>query len=193
MLNLNTIRASLQQMQGQLIPLMDAFFKGASDNETERNSRLRQLQTIENRLIIIIRDLNSAQHLQDARQSGIPNLPRDARYSAEQSIKQRQKDLAAIRKQAEDLAEAVRDIFDANGLWSRTQRAMKFGDLVENIMKAAENQHSLGELGIPNGPAYSAIHDTTPLSGIVPVFVFIYLAIQKLKQKSSDGKNTKNR
>jgi hypothetical protein len=193
MLNLNTIRASLQQIQGQLIPLMDALFKGASDKETERNSRLRQLQSIQDRLSIMIRDLNSAQHLQDARQAGVNNLPRDARYPAEQSIKQRQRDLAALRKQAQDLAEAVRDIFDANGLLSRTQRAMKFGDLVENIMKAAENQHSLGELGIPNGPAYSAIHDTTPLSGIVPVFVFIYLAIQKIKQKSSDAKANKNR
>jgi hypothetical protein len=193
MLNLNTTRASLQQIQGQLIPLMDAFFKGASDKETERNSRLRQLQTIQDRLSIMIRDLNSAQHLQDVRQSGLGNVPRDARYSAEQSIKQRQKDLAAFRIQAEDLAEAVRNIFDANGFLSPTHRAMKLGDLVENIMKAAENQHSLSELGISNGPAYSAIHDTTPLSGIVPVFVFIYLAIQKLRQKSSDAKNTKNR
>lgn len=190
--DLNMIRASLQQMRPQLLPLMDALFKGSPEESTERARRLRELEAIQNRLKLIIRDLKSAQHLQDARQSAIANLPRDARYPAKQAIDQRQKDLGLVRKEAEDLAEAVRDLFEANGFLSPTQKVMKINELVENVAKAAENQHVLSELGWAGGPAITNVHETSHISGIVPVILFIYLAIQKLQKKSSDSKTSKN-
>ena len=190
--DLNMIRASLQQMRPQLLPLMDALFKGSPEESTERARRLRELEAIQNRLKLIIRDLKSAQHLQDARQSAIANLPRDARYPAKQAIDQRQKDLGLVRKEAEDLAEAVRDLFEANGFLSPTQKVMKINELVENVAKAAENQHVLSALGWAGGPAITNVHETSHISGIVPVILFIYLAIQKLQKKSSDSKTSRN-
>ena len=190
--DLNMIRASLQQMRPQLLPLMDALFKGSPEEATERARRLRELEAIQNRLKLIIRDLKSAQHLQDARQSTLANLPRDARYPAKQAIDQRQKDLGLVRKEAEDLAEAVRDLFEANGFLSPTQKVMKINELVENVAKAAENQHVLSELGWAGGPVITNVHETSHISGIVPVILFIYLAIQKLQKKSSDSKTSKN-
>jgi len=193
MANLSMMRANLQQMRGQLLPLMDALFKGTPDEVRERNRRLTDLEAIQRRLAIVIRDINNAQHLEQARESGIHNLPRDARYSAAQGIQQRQNDLAALRKEAEDLAVVVRNLLEANGFLSPVQKAMKMNELIENFMKAAENQHALSELGMPNGPVITNVHETASMSGLVPVILFVYLAIQKFRKKSSDSAGPKRR
>jgi hypothetical protein len=191
--DLNLFRASLQQMSRQLPPLMDALLRGSPEDANERARRLRELETIQTRLKIMIRDLKSAQNLQDARQSALPNLPRDVRYSANQAIDQRQRDLNAMRKELEDFAAAVRDLYEANGFLSPAQRVMKINELVENLVKAAENQHALTELGLSSGPAITNVHESSHISGLLPMILFIYLAIHKLKNKSSGSETTKRR
>ena len=182
--DLSMMRANLQQIRQQIWPLMDALYKGAPEEVNERNRRLNELDRIAKRLAIMIRDINSAQHLQDARASGLYNVPRDARYSASQSIQQQQNDLAALRKQAEDFASVVKELLDKNGLLSPAQRAMKINDLVENVTKALENQHALSELGMPNGPIIRAPHESASVTGLAPILIFIYLAIQKYRKKT---------
>lgn len=182
--DLSMMRASLQQMRQQIWPSMDALYKGAPEEASERNRRMNELDSVARRLAIMIRDINSAQHLQDARASGLHNLPRDTRYSAAQAIQQQQSDLSALRKQAEDLAAAVKELLDKNGFLSPAQRAMKINELAENFAKAVENQHALSELGMPNGPVIKAPHESASVTGLAPILIFIYLAIQKYRKKT---------
>lgn len=181
--DLSMMHASLQQIRQQIWPLMDALYKGAPEEVNERNRRLNELDRVAKRLAIMIRDINSAQHLQDARASGLYNIPRDSRYSVAQSIHQQQNDLAALRRQAEDLASVVKDLLDKNGLLSPAQKAMKINDLVENVTKALENQHALSELGMSNTPTIRALHGPDPSTGLLHIFLFIYLAIEKYKKR----------
>lgn len=184
MADLSMMQASLQQMRQHIWPSMDALHKGAPEEAAERNRRMNELESIAKRLKIMIRDINSAQHLQDARASGLHKIPPGSRYGAAQAIQQRQHDLAALRKQAEDLAAAVRELLDKNGFLSPAQKAMKLNELVENFAKAVENQHALSELGIPNVPVIKAPHDATSVTGLAPILIFIYLAIQKYRKKT---------
>jgi len=187
MADLSSMRASVQQMRRQLLPMMDALYKGAPEEVHERNRRMNDLEGMQRRLAILLRDINSAQHLADVRQSGIHNLPRDTRYAASQSIQQRQKDLAALRKEAEDLAIVVRNLLEANGFLSPMQKAMKIHELIENFTKAAENQHAVSELGLPQGPVITNVHETASLTGLTPIILFVYLAIQKFRNKSTSS------
>lgn len=180
---LSMLRACLLQMRMQLLPTMDAFLVGAPEKESERDRRLNELNAIEDGLRIIVRDIQNEQKLLEVRQSGIGNLPRDSRFSAAQSINQRQRDLSALRREVEDLAEVVRNLLEKNGFLSPIQKGEKLNTLVENFLKGAENAHELAEMRVPNGPAIMQAHDTGSVSSIVPVIVFIYLGIKKLKER----------
>jgi hypothetical protein len=170
-------------MRMQLLPMMDAFFVGAPEKKSERDRRLNELNAIADSLKIMVRDIQSEQKLLEVRQSGIGNLPRDSRFSASQSIGQRQRDLTGLRRELEDLAEVVRNLLEKNGFLSSIQAGEKLNRLVENFLKGAENAQAIAEMGVPNGPAIMQAHDTGPASSIVPVIVFIYLGIKKLKER----------
>lgn len=190
-LNVNVMRANLNHVRQQILPAMDALYKGMPDKE-EREKRLRILESMQSRLDILIRDIKNAQHLQDARASGLHNIPRELRYGPQQAIQQKQRDLEMFYKEAVDLAEVVRRLLDANGLLSPTQRTMKLGDLVEKAIKEAEQ--SIGHVGMPHGPGpeIGRPHaDAGSLSGAVNVVIFIWLAIQKLRAKAQGNEEKK--
>jgi hypothetical protein len=187
--DLNTMRTNLQSMRLQLLPMMDALYKGMPEKREEREKRLSVLESVQSRLDVLVRDVKNAQHLQDARASGIHNIPRDLRYGAAQALQQKQRDLEAFRKEADDLAEVLRRLLDANGLLSPAQGTMKIGELAEKMVKAAEQ--SVGKTGVPpgSGPEIGLPHADGPgLSGAVNVVIFIALAIQKLRANAKEKK-----
>jgi len=168
---------------------MDALFKGMPETREEREKRLRVLESVQSRMDVLIRDVKNAQHLQDARASGIHNIPRDLRYGAAQATLQKQRDLEAFRKEVDDLAEVLRRLLDANGLLSPTQRTMKIGELAEKMVKAVEQ--SVGRTGAPPGPTPEIVlpqADSPGWSSAVSVMIFIALAIQKLRAKAKEKK-----
>jgi hypothetical protein len=190
----NAMRRSLEQMRQQIWPMMDALHQGMPEKREVRERRLRVLENVQGRLELLIRDVKSDQHLQEVRQSGLHQIPRDLRYGPAQAIQQRQRDLEALHKEAQNLAEAVRKLLDANGLLSPTQRAMKLGELMEKLIKGTER--TMGKVGVPHGPGPEI---TAPqaggaeLSGVVNVMIFVWLAIQKLRAKTKEnepGKKT---
>ena len=188
MLDLNILRARLVQMRVQLTPFMDAYLIGAPEKKEERDKRIVELFSVGEALRIMVRDIQNAQNLLAAQQSGLYNVPRDQRTQAADAIKGRQRNLDSVRKEAEALAEFVRDLLEKNGFLTPIQAGMKFNDLVENFVKNAENAHTLSELGLSKDPAISQAHDTSAAPSIIPVVIFIYLDIKKLKDKLTGSK-----
>lgn len=108
--DLSIVANRLQLMRQRLLPFTDAFFKGAPEEMQERNLRTAELERIGDDLRLIARDLQNEQNLLQVMQRNLSSIPLDKRYSASQSLDQRQKNLQRVKKEAEQLAEAVRDL-----------------------------------------------------------------------------------
>jgi hypothetical protein len=185
MVDLNMITTRLQQMRQRLGPLMDAFVKGAPEEAEERNLRAAELEQINNNLRIIVRDIRSEQNRLEAAQRSLGNVPRDNRWSANQSIDQQKKNLQDARKQAEGLAEAIRQLMEKNGFLTPVQMSMKLMDLVENIEKSADHAQAIhqimSELGVPLISMQKA--EAPSISALIPVVVFIIYGIRRIAGK----------
>jgi tRNA nucleotidyltransferase/poly(A) polymerase len=184
-MELNTVTTQLQLMRQRLLPFMDALFKGAPEEQQERNIRLAELERIGNSLRLILRDIQNEQNRLDAMQRNLGNVPRDNRWSANQSLNQQQTNLQNARKQAEDLAEAVRQLMNKNGLLSPLQMSMKLKDLLENIEKSVDQGQAvhqiMSELGVPS---ITQAHAEQPsVSSLIPVIVFIIYGIRRITGK----------
>jgi Rad3-related DNA helicase len=182
MVELNVVTTRLQLMRQQILPLMDALLKGAPDEPQERNLRVAELERIGDNLRLIVRDIQSEHNRLQAMQRNLGNIPRDNRWSANQSLDQQQKNLQNARKQAEDLAEAVRQLMQKNGFLSPVQMTMKFQELVENFERSAEQGQAIhqimSELGVPSINLPPTEH-TAP-SSLIPAFVFIIYGIRRI-------------
>lgn len=181
-MELNTVTTQLQLMRQRLFPFMDALFKGAPEEPQERNIRLAELERIGNSLRLILRDIQNEQNRLDAMQRNLGNVPRDNRWSANQSLNQQQTNLQNARKQAEDLAEAVRQLMNKNGLLSPLQMSMKLKDLIENMEKSGQAVHQImSELGVPS---ITQPHAEQPsISSLIPVIVFVIYGIRRITRK----------
>jgi hypothetical protein len=185
MVELNMVTTRLQQMRRRLGPLMDALVNGAPEEVQERNLRLAELDQINNSLRIIVRDIRNEQNRIQAAQGNLGNVPRDNRWSANQSLDQQRKNLQNARKQAEDLAQAVRQLMEKNGFLSPVQASMKLMDLIENIEKTADQAHAIqqimSELGVPTITMPKT--ESPSISSLIPVFVFIIYEIRRITGK----------
>jgi len=182
-MELNMVTTQLQLMR--LLPFTDALFKGAHEEPQERNVRLAELERIGDSLRLIIRDIHNEQNRLQAMQLNLGNVPRNNRWSANQSLNQHQTNLQNARKQAEDLGEAVRQLMNKNGLLSPVQMSMKLKDLVENIEKAADQGQAIhqimSELGVPS--ITQARAEQPSVSSLIPVIVFIIYGLRRLTGK----------
>ena len=192
MVDLNLVATRFQLMQKQLLPMMDALFKGAPEEAPERNLRLAELERMGDNLKLIVRDIQSEQNRLQMMQRNLGNIPRDNRWSANQSLDQQQKNLQNARKQAEDLAEAIRQLMNKNGFLSPIQATMKLQELVENLERAGEQGQAIhqimSELGVP---AITQAHVEQPtVSSLIPAVVFIIYGIRRItgrNRRSSAG------
>ena len=186
MVELNMVTTRLQLMRQQLVPLMDALLKGAPEEVQERNLRVAELERIADNLRLIVRDIQSEQNRLQAMQRNLGNVPRDNRWSANQSLDQQQRNLQNARKQAQDLAEAVRQLMEKNGLLSPIQMSMKLQELVENIERTAEQGQAIhqimSELGVPSITMPQTEHGS--VSSLIPAFVFIIYGIRRITGKN---------
>jgi len=181
----------LQLMRQQIVPLMDALLKGAPDDVQDRNLRVAELERIADNLRLIVRDIQSEQNRLHVVQRNLGIVSRDNRWSANQSLDQQQRNLQNVRKQAEDLAEAVRQLMDKNGFLSPIQMSMKLQELVENLERTAEQGHAIhqimSELGVPSISLPPT--EQPSVSSIIPACVFIIYGIRRIagKNRGSSG------
>ncbi len=186
MVELNVVSTRLQQMRQQLLPLLDAYFKGGPEEVRERDLRLSELERMANDLKLIVRDIQSEQNRLQMMQRNLGNVPRENRWSANQSLDQQQKNLQNARKQAEDLAEAIRQLMEKNGFLLPVQATMKLQELVENLEKTAEHGQAIhqimSELGVPSITQPHVEHPGP--SALIPAVVFILYGIRRITGKN---------
>jgi hypothetical protein len=182
MVELNVVTTRLQLMRQQILPLMDALLKGAPEEVQERNLRVAELERIGDNLRLIVRDIQSEQNRLQAMQRNLGNIPRDNRWSANKSLDQQQRNLQNARKQAEDLAEAIRQLMQKNGFLSPIQMTMKFQELFENFERSAEQGQAIhlimSELGMPSISLPQT--EQTSVSSLIPAIVFIIYGVRRI-------------
>ncbi len=187
MADLPFIRARLQHIRQGLTPFLLVYLVGAPEKD-EASRRTIELERIADQLALIIRDLQSSQQLIQARQEALYNVPRDSRWSEAQSLNQQDRALGDLIKEAEGLAQSVRDILDRNGLLSPIQKGMRLKDLVENFEKNQAQMHATS--AFLSQPRFPTIHRQTEtgvevgFSSLVPVLIFAYLGIKQLTHKN---------
>jgi len=185
MVELNMVTTRLQAMRQQIIPLMDALLEGAPEEVQERNLRVGELERIADNPRLIVRDIRSEQNHLRAAQRNMGSIPRGSRWSANQSLDQQQRNLQNARKQAEDLAEAVRHLMNKNGFLSPIQMSMKLQELVENIERTAGQGQAIhqimSELGVPSITLPKT--ESPSVSSLIPAIVFIIYGIRRIAGK----------
>ena len=186
MADLYMIATRLQLMQSQLSPFMQAFFKGAPEDVPERNLRLSELERMADNLKLIVRDLQSEQNRVQMMQRNLGNVPRDNRWSANQSLDQQNKNLQNVKKEAEGLAEAIRQLMDKNGFLSPIQATMKFQELLENLERTADQGQAIHQIIVEfGGPAITQAHAEQPaVSSMIPALVFVIYGIRRITGKN---------
>lgn len=139
MADLSTIRAQLAGLR-QRIQASPVFVAGRPDSADKATEEANRLELIANTIQIIVRDLNSNEHLLRARESQLRSVPHQHRYSAEQSLKQLAENVRALRNGAQALAELVRELLDRNGLLNPIQKAKDIIDLGGELDRIAGHE-----------------------------------------------------
>ena len=184
MADLSLMRAHIAQISQQVLQ-SPVFQAGRPDSDDKAQQEAARLEKFAESLRLIVRDLNSSESLIRLRESELRTLPRDRRWSAEQSLKQLGENLRAVKQEAEALARLVRDLLDRNGLLNPAQKAKAVMDLINELEKTAghELQAQIAQMQHP------AIGPPSPgsisVAGIVPSIAFAYLAIKLLARKLS--------
>jgi hypothetical protein len=118
-------------------------------------------------------------------QKTLPSVPRDQRWSTIQSVQQQRQNIENAQRQADGLADAVKQLMHKNGFLSRVQMTMKFSDLLENMELSAEHgqalQQIMFELGEPSITVPPMEHSS--VSSLVPALIFIIYGIRRLTGK----------
>src|SRR6185295_7526394 len=107
MADLSAIRANIAQIREQLFQ-SPVFIAGRPDSAAKAEKEAARLEKWSESLRIAIRDLKSSESLIRLRESELRTVPRDRRWSVEQSLKQLGENVRAVKQEAETLAELVR-------------------------------------------------------------------------------------
>jgi hypothetical protein len=192
MADLSAIRANIAVMKQQLLN-SPVFVTGRPDSAAKAEKEATRLEQFSESLRITIRDLNSSESLIRLRESELKTIPRDRRWSAEQSLKQLGENVRAVKQEAEALAELVRDLLDRNGLLNPIQKTKAIVDLLKEFERGSGSdaqailQHvsSRATIGPPPAGAIS-------LAGIAPALAFVYIALKILARRLRTQANSQS-
>ena len=168
------------------------FVAGRPDSADKAGKEAVRLAKLSETVLIIVRDLKSSESLIRLREKALWNIPRDRRFSAEQSLKQLGKNIGELRQEAEALAELLRDLLDRNGLLNPIQKTKAILDLLKDLEKTVGHE-AQAQLAQIHQPVQDTIGPSTPggppltLSGIAPLLVFVFLAIKIVQRKLGPG------
>jgi len=188
MSDLSGIRAQLARWHQQLLA-SHAFVAGRPDSDTKAAEEMNRLQQIAGGLEIILRDLKSSESSLRARENQLRKIPLQQRFSAEQSLKQLTENVQAVRKEAQELADLVRDLLERNGLLNPVQKAKDLIDLAKDLDKVLGNQTDGGVTQVLYVPKETTLGPFPPatshlsVSGVAGLIAFVYLGIKVLQKK----------
>lgn len=184
MADLSAMRAHIAQISQQLL-LSPVFQTGRPDSAEKAEQEAARLERFRESLWLIVRDLNSSESLIRLRESELRTLPRDRRWSAEQSLKQLGENLRGVKQEAEALAKLVRDLLDRNGLLNPVQKAKAVMDLMNELEKTAGHELQAQIAQMQHTTIGPASPGSISAAGIIPSIAFAYLALKLLARKWS--------
>lgn len=165
--------------------------------ERERiEERAAQLERISEELRLVLRDLKSSESRIQVQRSALRTaVPREKRWSAAQSLAQREDNIRSVRDEAERLADRVRKLLEQNGFISPMDAAKKITELMEQIEKLTGHIGSAQPIALQraaSGPAYLPASGTpagtvTELHSFVPLVTFAYLGVRLVVRRLRDA------
>lgn len=186
MADLAWIRDFLAKTQKEL--LKDSVLTGGrSDDFWKAGDEAVRLKDIEITLESILQNLKSSESMLRFRQFLLPKVPRGKRYADKKSVEGQLESVEAVKKQAEALADTVKDLLVKNGILTPGQISEKVETLVEQLQHTTGLGEHFGKALTLQEIAQGAILPPPgmPLEmGGVPVIVlFVYLAVKALRSK----------
>jgi hypothetical protein len=165
---------------------MPVFASGRPDSDEKADKQAAQLENINLQLQLILRDLNSSDHLARVQYGNLRKVPLDQRWSATQSVAQRTREVNEAMSEAQNLADLVKDLLERNGLITPIQAAKKTMDLIGDLEKHLP-AHTQAITSQPtNTPIYTAPGaEPLQVESLVPLVTLICLGVRYLKEKYS--------
>ena len=140
-------------------------------------------------LRLIVRDLNSSESALRVRESQLSNVPKEQRWSAEQSLRQLAENVREVNQEAQALADLIRELLDRNGLLNTMQKAQGIIDLAKDLERTAahEVQAQIAQTlqaatHATIGPASQGVAPLS-VSGIAAVVAFAYVAVKAIQRR----------
>lgn len=190
MLDISGMRGTLARMKQQIL-LSPVFAAGRPDSFDKSQQEAARLQAVSESLRLIIRELNNSEKLAQVRESSLKALPRDQRWSSEQSLRQLAENARVLRGEAQALAELVRDLLDRNGLLNPIQKTKAIADLLKDFERTAGHELQADIQHITSGTILREAGGSATsisMSSVVPTLAFVYLGLKLLARHVSRGK-----
>ena len=189
MITMSALKIQLAAVRSTLIQ-MPVFSSGRPDDDGAALKLATRLDEIKGRLEIILRDLKSSDSQVRVQSENLRKVPLEHRWSAQDSVKQRTRDIAEAMEEAQKLADLVKDLLAKNGLITPIQAGQKTGDLLKDLEKQLPVHTKASTLHLTNQPEFTAAPgEPLHLESLGPLIALIYFAIRYWKDKSSSKKS----
>ena len=190
MASISVLKIRLMQIRQELAVSPVMMF-GRSTQESEEKKQSARLEALSEQIRLIIRDLKSSANLIQLQQQTLrQNVPRDSRFPAAMSLKQKGEDVGAAQKEAADLMNVVMELLKKNGLGNPMQVAKDLSELLEKFEKSFGHEAGvkIAEIQqITKGPAYTQGHGPDSVAmephQFVPLLAVTYLGLKWLVRK----------
>jgi hypothetical protein len=193
------LSATLRQLELEIQRKLPAWLTGRPTKDEDAERRDTEIEDYLFRLGLLIRDLKSQEILLRVQQQRMARTPpRNLASGAMWAQGQRIQGIEALKKQADELARLVNDMFKRNGL-NPMQAADKIHELVENMSGSfapsdLEQARQAGQhlqaaiTAPPNVPHPGDINAMHSFDTAVPVLMFVCVLLKSIQNKAQKGK-----
>lgn len=144
------------------------------------------MERLKDKVEIARRELRTAYHANEMRRRLFYRVPIEERHRITDSVRNAEKDIEQLTKEAVRLEKSIRQLLADNGVLNPFEVTQKISDLVEQLERTVD-QISGSHHGTAQPfefPVYTQADLPAPqFSSIVPVMLLAYLGICRLKDK----------
>lgn len=150
---------------------------GLTVDDPEFPRKIEALNRMNQSLGISVRDLATAQHAMAARERGLWNTPRDRRYGAAASVKDQQRQIGELLRDAAEIQAMVEKLL---GGICRGNEMEGVHNVAELIGKVTQQESGTTEQPVPGHPSYIPAGQATSHANPETALIMAYVAIRGL-------------
>lgn len=188
MADLSAMRGHLGRIRQEVLS-SPVFQSGRPDSGDKAAVESQRFGRMAGTVVLIVRELNSAQSLIRMREQGLRKTPRDHRYALQQSIAQQSENVRLLLDDAQGLADSICDLLERNGVLNPFQQAKGMLDLIKELEKnAGKDAQTLVSqvVGATKQDVISPAHPggaDVSVGGVLNLIVFIYLGLKVMQKR----------